>query len=251
MHGFRGIGSKLLPGISSHADLIGGGGCEVIHSVPPVDTQDLCHRSEAMSGIQVAGVIHAVFEPPHVDVAMLFVELQPAQVMDISPFCMHYFPEHAIPCHIQGSQLKEIIMIQHDTTSPRPYNRIHMISGTKGFAQKWPQMQIALEPNAHEPMSEEEMNKFLDKWEHPLARKVGEKAKEVGGHGGMDFIMDWRLIDCLKKGEPLDQSVYDAAAWSSIIELSEFSVKNKSNSVEVPDFTRGVWESTPPLGIVE
>ena len=143
------------------------------------------------------------------------------------------------------------IMIQHDTTSPRPYNRIHMISGTKGFAQKWPQMQIALEPNAHEPMSEEEMNKFLDKWEHPLARKVGEKAKEVGGHGGMDFIMDWRLIDCLKKGEPLDQSVYDAAAWSSIIELSEFSVKNKSNSVEVPDFTRGVWESTPPLGIVE
>jgi predicted dehydrogenase len=143
------------------------------------------------------------------------------------------------------------IMIQHDTTSPRPYSRIHMISGTGGMAQKYPVEQIALEPAAHEWLAEEEYNKLLAKYEHPLVKKIGEMAKEVGGHGGMDYIMDWRLIYCLRNGLPLDESVYDAAAWSSIIELSEFSVKNKSQMVEVPDFTRGLWAKTKPLGIVE
>lgn len=67
----------------------------------------------------------------------------------------------------------------------------------------------------------------------------------------MDFIMDWRLIHCLRNGLPLDQSVYDAAAWSSIVELSEVSCRNGSNAVEVPDFTRGIWKDTLPLGIVD
>ncbi|HNS17887.1 MAG TPA: Gfo/Idh/MocA family oxidoreductase [Bacteroidales bacterium] len=143
------------------------------------------------------------------------------------------------------------ILIQHDTTSPRPYSRIHLISGTKGIAQKWPDQRIALEPESHQWLPEEKMDQMLQQYEHPLARKVGEKAKEVGGHGGMDFIMDWRLIHCLRNGLPLDQDVYDAAAWSSIVELSERSVRNHSQPAEVPDFTRGEWESQLPLGIVE
>lgn len=143
------------------------------------------------------------------------------------------------------------IMIQHDTTSPRPYSRIHLVSGTKGMAAKWPERKIALEPKAHQWLGQEEFDQLMDQYEHPLAKKVGEMAKKVGGHGGMDFIMDWRLIHCLRNGLPLDQSVYDAAAWSSIVELSEISVKDQSNSVPVPDFTRGVWEKTAPLGIVE
>ncbi|MCU0371187.1 MAG: Gfo/Idh/MocA family oxidoreductase [Bacteroidales bacterium] len=143
------------------------------------------------------------------------------------------------------------IMIQHDTTSPRPYSRIHLISGTGGMARKWPVVQIALEPEAHEWLQEQELNDLLKKYEHPLARKVGEKAREVGGHGGMDFIMDWRLVYCLRNGLPLDQDVYDAAAWSSIVQLSEISVRNKSQMVEIPDFTRGAWTEAQPLGIVE
>lgn len=142
------------------------------------------------------------------------------------------------------------IMIQHDTTSPRPYSRIHLLSGTKGIAMKWPQQRIALEPNPHSWLKEDEFKTVLEKYEHPLAKKIGEKAKEVGGHGGMDFIMDWRLIYCLRNGLPLDQDVYDAASWSALIELSEISTLNKSKSVEVPDFTRGAWETTPPIGIV-
>ncbi|RLD75276.1 MAG: acetylgalactosaminidase, partial [Bacteroidetes bacterium] len=142
------------------------------------------------------------------------------------------------------------IMIQHDTTSPRPYSRIHLISGTKGIAQKWPDRKIALEPDAHSWLDAEKYDKLINEYEHPLAKKVGEKARQVGGHGGMDFIMDWRLIQCIREGLPLDQNVYDAAAWSSVVELSEISVRDRSNSVKVPDFTRGVWKDTEPLGIV-
>jgi len=133
------------------------------------------------------------------------------------------------------------IMLQHDVTSPRPYSRIHMISGTKGFVQKWPLRGIALEPDAHRFMSKEDMEKLLEEYEHPITREVGEMARKVGGHGGMDFTMDYRLIYCLRNGLPLDQDVYDAAEWSAIIELSEISVANQSMPVRVPDFTRGAW----------
>jgi predicted dehydrogenase len=147
---------------------------------------------------------------------------------------------------IQG----KTIMIQHDTTSPRPYNRIHRISGTKGMAVKYPEEQIALDPNAHEFLKKKHFHALMKKYEHPLAVQMGEKAKKVGGHGGMDFIMDYRLIYCLRNGLPLDQDVYDAAAWCSIVPLSEKSVLNRGNSIDVPDFTRGAWETAKPWPIV-
>ena len=74
-------------------------------------------------------------------------------------------------------------------------------------------------------------------------------AKQIGGHGGMDFMMDWRLIDCLRNGIPLDQDVYDAALWSVIGPLSEWSVANKSNSIDVPDFTNGKWQTNEPVDV--
>ena len=133
------------------------------------------------------------------------------------------------------------IMIQHDVTSPRPYSRIHLLSGTKGFVRKWPVRGIALEPDAHSFLPEEEMEELLAEYEHPITKEVGELARKVGGHGGMDFTMDYRLIHCLRNGLPLDQDVYDAAEWSSIIELSEKSIENQSMPVRIPDFTRGAW----------
>ena len=142
------------------------------------------------------------------------------------------------------------IMIQHDTTSPRPYSRIHLISGTKGMAVKYPEPAIALEPGAHEFLKKEDFDALMKKYEHPLASQMGKKAKKVGGHGGMDFIMDYRLIYCLRKGLPLDQDVYDAAAWCSIVPLSEKSVLNRGNSIDIPDFTRGAWEKAEPWPIV-
>ena len=137
------------------------------------------------------------------------------------------------------------IMVQHDVTSPRPYSRIHLIGGTKGMAQKWPEpARIAA---GHEWLSEEGMKKLEEQYTPEIVRKIGDLAKKVGGHGGMDFMMDWRLIDCLRNGLPLDQDVYDAALWSSIAPLSEKSVANRSNSIDVPDFTRGAWKTNSPV----
>ena len=139
------------------------------------------------------------------------------------------------------------IMIQHDVTSPRPYSRIHVVSGTKGFARKWPTP--AKVANGHRWLNADEMKELEKKYTPEIIKKVGDLAKQVGGHGGMDFMMDWRLIDCLRNGLPLDQDVYDAALWSVITPLSEWSVANRSNSIDVPDFTCGAWKSNKPVDI--
>ncbi len=139
------------------------------------------------------------------------------------------------------------VMIQHDVTSTRPYSRIHLISGTKGIACKWPSP--ARISTSHEWMTAEEMKAIEEKFTPEIVRHVGQIAREIGGHGGMDFIMDWRLIDCLRNGLPLDQDVYDAALWSVITPLSLWSVANRAASVDVPDFTCGAWETNPPVSL--
>jgi predicted dehydrogenase len=137
------------------------------------------------------------------------------------------------------------IMVQHDVTSKRPYSRIHMVSGTKGTASKWPLP--ARISDGHDWLKPEEMGKLEKQFTPEIVVRIGEMAKKVGGHGGMDFMMDWRLIDCLRNGLALDQDVYDAALWSAIAPLSEKSVANRSNSVDVPDFTCGSWKTNAPV----
>ena len=139
------------------------------------------------------------------------------------------------------------IMIQHDTTSPRPYSRIHLISGTKGVAVKYPEPgRIA---QSHEWFDEAKMAEIQEQYTPEIVKRVGDMAKQIGGHGGMDFMMDWRLIDCLRNGLPLDEDVYDAALWSSIAPLSEWSVANQSNSIHVPDFTCGSYKSNQAVDL--
>ncbi len=139
------------------------------------------------------------------------------------------------------------ILIQHDVTSPRPYSRIHLISGTEGIAQKYPLPgKIA---KGHSWFDNDELKVLEEKYTPEIVKRVGEMAKKVGGHGGMDFMMDWRLIDCLRNGIPLDQDVYDAALWSVVTPLSEWSVANRSNSIDVPDFSNGTWKTNKPLDV--
>lgn len=139
------------------------------------------------------------------------------------------------------------MMIQHDVTSPRPYSRIHLVSGTKGVAVKYPEPgKIA---TGHEWFDEAKMKEIEAQYTPEIVKRIGELAKQIGGHGGMDFMMDWRLIDCLRNGLPLDQNVYDAALWSSIAPLSEWSVANRSNSITVPDFTCGSYKNNTPVDI--
>ena len=146
--------------------------------------------------------------------------------------------------------------IQHDVVNPRPYSRMYQLTGTKGFANKYPMEGYAFEPaqlandevpdhenlSAHGFISDAQRQALTEKYIHPIIKEVGEVAKSVGGHGGMDYIMDYRLIYCLRNGLPLDMDVYDLAEWCSLIPLSALSIENGSAPVEVPDFTRGNWQ---------
>ncbi|MDE7411432.1 MAG: Gfo/Idh/MocA family oxidoreductase [Paramuribaculum sp.] len=147
------------------------------------------------------------------------------------------------------------IHIQHDVVNPRPYSRMYQLTGTKGFANKYPTPGYAFEPEqvasdsmpdhenltAHGFLSPEQQAALTERYTHPIIKEVGEVAKKVGGHGGMDYIMDYRLVYCLQNGLPLDMDVYDMAEWCSLIPLSALSIENGSMPVEVPDFTRGAW----------
>jgi len=145
------------------------------------------------------------------------------------------------------TNLGRTIMIQHDVSSVNIYSRLHVIHGTSGSAMKYPEPErIAL---GESWLNNEELKAVTEKFTPEIVKRVGEMAKKVGGHGGMDFIMDWRLIDCLRNGLPLDQNVYDGALWSSIAPLSEWSVANRSQSIDVPDFTGGSWKTNSPHDI--
>ena len=140
------------------------------------------------------------------------------------------------------------IMIQHDVSSPNVYSRIHKVVGTKATALKYPTPgKVSNEKDQW--LDEKAMAALQKQYEPAIVQKVGEMAKHVGGHGGMDFLMDWRTIDCLRNGLPLDQDVYDAALWSAVGPLSEASVARRSVSVDVPDFTRGAWKTNKPIDI--
>ena len=146
------------------------------------------------------------------------------------------------------------ILLQHNVYTPRPYDRMYQVVGTKGYAEKYPFPGFAFEPeqidsnsafedlSAHSFVSKNTYDKLIEKYKSPIVKDIEEKAKEVGGHGGMDFIMDYRLIWCLRNGKPLDMDVYDAAEWSCIGELTAASIENGSMPVKVPDFTRGRWQ---------
>lgn len=157
------------------------------------------------------------------------------------------------------------ILIEHNVTSPRPYDRMYQLTGTKGFANKYPTTGYALDKgeidpavagnhenlNAHSFVPEEVKNALLERYKHPIVKEIEEKAKQVGGHGGMDFVMDYRMIYCLQKGLPLDMDVYDLAEWCCLVPLTEISLDNNSAPVEIPDFTRGAWNKLEKLTFAE
>lgn len=151
---------------------------------------------------------------------------------------------------------KKVIELQHDVMNPQPYNRLYQLTGSLGFANKYPVEGYALDSkqlaasgvqpqvdnlSTHSFMPEAEKQALEAKYDHPILKKFGKLAKEVGGHGGMDFIMTARLVYCLQNGLPLDMDVYDLAEWCSIAELGALSMDNDCAPVAFPDFTRGLW----------
>jgi predicted dehydrogenase len=139
------------------------------------------------------------------------------------------------------------IYVGHDTNLPRPYSRINVVQGTKGIFQGYPH-RVYVE-DVSEPHQWDEASEWLAEYDHPLWKAMEERSQGAG-HGGMDFMEDYRLIKCLREGLPTDMNVYDAAGLSAVTPLSEWSVANGSQPAQFPDFTRGRWENWPQLGLV-
>jgi predicted dehydrogenase len=148
------------------------------------------------------------------------------------------------------------IMVQWDETSPRPYSRLNLIQGTLGTLAGFP-TRVALEggvegvtDNHHRWAQGEQLAKVYEKYDHPLYKRLNDATKDTG-HGGMDGIMIYRIIECLQKGLPLDQNVYEGCFWSAVGPLSERSVASGGSPQQFPDFTRGYWKDTKPLAIID
>jgi hypothetical protein len=138
--------------------------------------------------------------------------------------------------------------------TPQPYNRLFKLTGTKGYATKYPTPELALtsealkgskapqmdDLNGHSFMTHDQRDAVLQSYYHPILAKFGEKGRDMG-HGGMDYIMDARLVYCLQNGLPLDMDVYDMAEWCCLAELGALSMDNNCAAVAFPDFTRGHW----------
>ncbi len=140
------------------------------------------------------------------------------------------------------------IVLKYDCNTPRPYSRINMVQGTNGIFSGYPD-RIYIDGRS-ERHTWEPIENYFKEFEHPLWKDLADEA-EGSGHGGMDYIVNYRLIQALRNGTPTDQDVYDAADWSVISELSERSVANRSRPIDFPDFTRGAWKTREPVGIIE
>ena len=137
-----------------------------------------------------------------------------------------------------------VITLEHNTSSPQPYDRINLIAGAKGIFRDYPP-RVYLDGDPKEDFGP--LDPYKAKYEHTYWKETGELARKLGGHGGMDFVMAYRLAKCMREGKPPDIDVYDAAAWSAPGPLSEASVAKGSAPVQFPDFTRGKWREERPV----
>ena len=135
------------------------------------------------------------------------------------------------------------ILVQHCISLPRPYSRAFLVSGTEGFAQKYPVPMYAFAPNSENIITGNACDEIVERYKHPFVAEYKERGVELCGRRWIDYAMDCRLIHCLRNGLPLDMNVYDAALWSCLVELTDTSANNCGTPVEIPDFTRGKWES--------
>ena len=146
----------------------------------------------------------------------------------------------------------KVIQLHHNVMTPRPYSRDYALVGTTGYATKYPTPGFLLGEqtvgdvdienlNSHRMVNEADFKRLMEQYKHPVTAHTEIMAAKVGGHGGMDYVMDYRLVYCLRNGLPLDMDVYDLAEWCCPIELSAISIAHGSAPVAVPDFTRGAW----------
>jgi predicted dehydrogenase len=149
-----------------------------------------------------------------------------------------------------GTAKGRSIMLQFDVHSGRPYNRLDKVVGSKATHYGYPSrlyIDHGADWGGHRWLEDAEKAEYQDRYEHPLWDRLQKLAAEhPHGHGGMDFVMMYRLIRCLNLGQPLDLNVYDGAMWSMVGALSEASVAAGSKRMDIPDMTDGRWKQSVP-----
>lgn len=153
------------------------------------------------------------------------------------------------------TELGKTILLQFDVHTGRPYSRINKVVGTKAVHDGYPS-RLYIDKDelvfwGHQWLDNKGYAQYKEKYTHPMIKKlktISENFKQ--GHGGMDFVMMYRLIRCLNLGLPLDINVYDSVMWSAITPLSELSVASKSMSIPFPDFMGGHWKADNKLEIM-
>lgn len=138
----------------------------------------------------------------------------------------------------------ETILLQHDTSLPRPYSLGFRVQGTNGL---WMDVAKGIHVEGQsKPHQWDEAKTWLDKYDHPLWQRWSKDAAG-SGHGGMDFYVIQMFIESAKRKTAPQMDVYDAAAWSAITPLSEKSIELGNETVEFPDFTGGKWMYRKPV----
>ncbi|MEU3373375.1 Gfo/Idh/MocA family oxidoreductase [Streptomyces sp. NPDC006660] len=133
-----------------------------------------------------------------------------------------------------------VIRLEHDVSTPHPYSRINSLAGTKGLFEDYPE-RIYLESDHHDD-AWGDFSTYAE-WDHWLWK---EHAHPPGTHGGMDYMLVFRLTQCMRLGLVPDFDVYDAATWTAPVPLSHLSIKQRGLPQEIPDFTRGEWKKPRP-----
>jgi hypothetical protein len=165
------------------------------------------------------------------------------------------FSNGDINTSIIKTHLGRTVMVQWDETSPRPYSRLNLIQGTKGTLAGFPTRAAFengfkdLTKDHHSWIEGEKLEMLYQEYDHPLYKRLNNKTKK-SGHGGMDGIMMFRIVECLRKGVPLDQNVYEGCFWSAVTPLSALSIERDGAPQAFPDFTRGDWKKTKALEII-
>lgn len=139
----------------------------------------------------------------------------------------------------------ETVLLQHDTSLPRPYSLGFRVQGTNGI---WMDVNnsIYIEGQSKNSHRWDSAKEWLDKYDHPLWKRwINDTAG--AGHGGMDFFVIHAFVESVKRNIPVPLDVYDAASWSAITPLSEESINLGNSTVDFPDFTSGQWMYRKPI----
>ncbi|MET7632122.1 MULTISPECIES: Gfo/Idh/MocA family protein [unclassified Streptomyces] len=160
-----------------------------------------------------------------------------------------YINGDLVTCMIETANGRTI-RAEHNVSEPRPYSRINSLAGSRGLFEDYvgtssTGARVYFEPD-HSDDSWRDFESYRKEFDHWLWKKIGDDAANNGGHGGMDYVLQWRTIQLMRAGLVPDIDVYDSAAWCAPVPLSVMSLADKGRPVAIPDFTRGSWVNLRP-----